>query len=92
MTSSSHDIRRFAIMLRMRNTTLSIARSELIAEVCHRTFNAIFLTQYFSPHSEARSNTEISSTRSFSSCLRTTYELMTRQLTPLKLTTSGVTS
>lgn len=37
-------IRRFAILLRMRNAQLTINKSELIAEVAHRTFNAIFLS------------------------------------------------
>ncbi|MBE9062153.1 TetR/AcrR family transcriptional regulator [cf. Phormidesmis sp. LEGE 11477] len=37
-------IRRLAIALRMRNANLSIAKSELLAEVCHRSFNAIFLS------------------------------------------------
>lgn len=36
-------IRRFAIMLRMRNASLSVAKSELVAEVCHRSFNTLFL-------------------------------------------------
>ena len=37
-------IRRLAIALRMRNASLSIEKSELLAEVCHRSFNAIFLS------------------------------------------------
>ncbi|MEM8505687.1 MAG: TetR family transcriptional regulator [Cyanobacteria bacterium P01_D01_bin.1] len=37
-------IRRLAIALRMRNATLSIETSELLAEVCHRSFNALFLS------------------------------------------------
>ena len=37
-------IRRFAIVLRMRNPQMSVPRSELVAETCHRTFNAIFLS------------------------------------------------
>jgi AcrR family transcriptional regulator len=37
-------IRRLAIALRMRNATLSIDTSELLAEVCHRSFNALFLS------------------------------------------------
>ncbi|MGD1897281.1 MAG: TetR family transcriptional regulator [Phormidesmis sp.] len=36
-------IRRFAIALRIRNPKLPIEKSELIAEVCHRSFNALFL-------------------------------------------------
>ena len=37
-------IQRFAIALRMRNAQLSVAKSELIAEICHRAFNAIFVS------------------------------------------------
>ena len=37
-------IRRFAILLRMRNPQLPVAKSELVAEVAHRTFNAVFLS------------------------------------------------
>ena len=37
-------IQRFAIALRMRNDQLSVQKSELIAEVCHRSFNAILLS------------------------------------------------
>ncbi|MEL7142087.1 MAG: TetR family transcriptional regulator [Cyanobacteria bacterium J06643_4] len=37
-------IRRFAIALRTRNARLPIDQSELIAEVFHRTFNAIFVS------------------------------------------------
>lgn len=37
-------IQRFANMLKVRNATLSISKSELIAEVCHRSFNAIFVS------------------------------------------------
>ncbi|MEL6468366.1 MAG: TetR/AcrR family transcriptional regulator [Cyanobacteria bacterium J06623_4] len=43
-------IRRFAILLRMRNPQLSIDKSELVAEICHRTFNAIFLRALGSEH------------------------------------------
>ncbi|MEL6555756.1 MAG: TetR/AcrR family transcriptional regulator [Cyanobacteria bacterium J06621_11] len=44
-------IQRFAIALRTRNPTFSVARSELIAEVCHRTFNALFVSALKSdPH------------------------------------------
>ena len=37
-------IRRFASGLRMGSKTLSIEKSELIAEVCHRSFNALLLS------------------------------------------------
>ena len=37
-------IRRLAIALRIRNASLSIEKSELLAEVCHRAFNAIFIS------------------------------------------------
>ncbi|EDX83727.1 transcriptional regulator, TetR family protein [Synechococcus sp. PCC 7335] len=37
-------IRRLAIALRIRNPTLPIDKSELLAEVCHRSFNALFLS------------------------------------------------
>ena len=37
-------IRRFAIALRFRNPALSIEKSELVAEVVHRTYNALLLT------------------------------------------------
>lgn len=36
-------IRRFAIALRIRNSRLSVEKSELIAEVFHRTYNALLL-------------------------------------------------
>lgn len=36
-------IRRFAIALRIRNAALSVEKSELIAEVLHRTYNALLL-------------------------------------------------
>ena len=36
-------VQRFAIAMRMRNPRLSIEESELISEVCHRSFNAIFV-------------------------------------------------
>ncbi|MGB3291514.1 MAG: TetR/AcrR family transcriptional regulator [Phormidesmis sp.] len=37
-------IRRFAGMLRMSNAALSVEKSELLAEVCHRSFNALLLS------------------------------------------------
>lgn len=37
-------IHRFAGMLRMRNAALSVEKSELLAEVCHRSFNALLLS------------------------------------------------
>lgn len=37
-------IQRFAIALRMCNKALSVPKSELIAEICHRSFNAILLS------------------------------------------------
>ncbi len=37
-------IQRFASGLRISNRTLSIKKSELIAEVCHRSFNALLLS------------------------------------------------
>ncbi|MFK8185089.1 MAG: TetR family transcriptional regulator [Phormidesmis sp.] len=37
-------IQRFAIALRMCNKSLSVPKSELIAEICHRSFNAILLS------------------------------------------------
>ena len=37
-------IRRFAIALRFRNPALSVEKSELVAEVVHRTYNALLLT------------------------------------------------
>ena len=37
-------IRRFAVGLRMNSSSLSVEKSELIAEVCHRSFNALLLS------------------------------------------------
>lgn len=37
-------IQRFAIALRIRNPAFSIEKSELVAEVCHRAFNAVFVS------------------------------------------------
>ncbi|MEL6778721.1 MAG: TetR/AcrR family transcriptional regulator [Cyanobacteria bacterium J06597_16] len=37
-------IKRFAGMLRLHNASLSTAKSELLAEVCHRSFNALLLS------------------------------------------------
>ncbi|MGB3300563.1 MAG: TetR/AcrR family transcriptional regulator [Phormidesmis sp.] len=37
-------IQRFACGMRMSNKTLSVKKSELIAEVCHRSFNALLLS------------------------------------------------
>lgn len=37
-------IKRFAGMLRIRNAALSLEKSELLAEVCHRSFNALLLS------------------------------------------------